>query len=177
MKRCAEADHRCSFPRAGRAAPALHRESPGCCPRGAVFADGADTDKVADVSSCSKDGSLHFVFSDRTECTDGTRLFSNEFGWGFSGKKWNVSTSGVIPIGTCTGLKADKCSDAFAPGVITDKEWTSGTPQCIGDDGRPTSVFLMALPCFKSSKEYISNEFGWGYVGEPWQKGDPPSDC
>ena len=46
-----------------------------------------------------------------------------------------------------------------------------------GADGKATMVFTMTLPCFSSDKTYLQNDYGWGYIEEPWQAGSPPSDC
>jgi len=142
-----------------------------------VFKAGSPTDDAANASSCTKDGSLTFVMSDRTECANGTTLVSNDFGWGFTGQTWNSASVAAVPIGTCTGLSADKCTEAFSPGVTTLEVWGTLMPQCLGADGQPTRVFTLSWPCFNSGKSYLQNDFGWGYVDEPWQAGEPPTDC
>jgi len=142
-----------------------------------IFRTGAKVDALNEVDTCRNDDGLTFVFLESTDCTDGRSLLSNEFGWGYRGGTWTAGRESVLPIGTCTGLAADRCTDAFAPGTVTDEAWSNGSPRCIGVDGTPTYLFILSWNCWNSGKRYLQNDFGWGFIGEPWQAGEPPSDC
>lgn len=158
-----------SFPLGDTIAP-----EPSC---DSIFRDGAPTDDVRETDTCQGAYGLTFVFTDSTSCTDGSTLYSNQFGWGYGGKSWSTPAGGVQPVGRCSGLDADLCTEAFAPGRITKESWQSGLPTCIAEDGSQSMVLTYELPCFNSNKVYLQNSFGWGYLNEPWQSGEPPSDC
>lgn len=142
-----------------------------------IFKDGASTADAITHDSCQDHGKFTFLFTESTSCKDGSTLRSNDYGWGYESGTWHSGDSAVLPIGTCNGLAADRCADAFAPGTITEEAWNEGTPQCIGSDGKPTYVFMLSWSCWNSEKKYLRNDYGWGYIGEQWQAGEPPSDC
>ena len=142
-----------------------------------VFADKKTTDEASDVFSCRNNGETVYVDTNRISCTNDSVLVYNDYGWGKAGSVWNVANSKVIGVGDCLGLKSDLCSQVFAPGVTTEDAWQSTDLWCVGTDGKLVSVpSLFAMPCFESNKQWITNNFGWGYLGETWQTGDGPTD-
>jgi len=142
-----------------------------------VFANKKTTDEARDVFSCRNNGETVYVDTNRISCTNDSMLVYNDYGWGKVGSVWNVANSKVIGIGDCLGLKSDLCSQVFALGVTTEDAWQSTDLWCVGTDGKLVSVpSLFAMSCFQSDKRWITNKFGWGYLGEPWQIGDGPTD-
>jgi hypothetical protein len=142
-----------------------------------VFASKKTTDEASDVFSCRNNGETVYVDTNRISCTNDSVLVYNDYGWGKVGSVWNVANSKVIGVGDCLGLKSDLCSQAFAPGVATEDSWEYKDLWCVGTDGKLVSVpSLFAMPCFESNKQWITNDFGWGYLGEPWQTGDGPTN-
>jgi hypothetical protein len=144
-----------------------------------VFAAGTDTNEAINTSSCedSDTGVLTFVLTQEYECQDGLTLHVNDYGWGKDGGTWNSPNGAVAPIGTCNGLASDLCSEAFKPGTTTLESWGSDGATCVGDDGEISFVISLSMSCWKSDKKYVLNDYGWGFINEPWQKGDPPYDC
>jgi len=142
-----------------------------------VFANKKTTDEASEVFSCRNNGETVYVDTNRISCTNDSVLVYNDYGWGKAGSVWNIANSKVIGIGDCLGLMSDLCSQVFAPGVTTEDAWQSTDLWCVGTDGKLVSVpSLFAMSCFQSDKRWITNKFGWGYLGEPWQTGDGPTD-
>jgi len=142
-----------------------------------VFANMKTTDEASDIFSCRNNGETVYIDTNRISCTNDSVLVYNDYGWGKAGSIWNVANSKVIGVGDCLGLKSDLCSQAFAPGVTTEDSWEYKDLWCVGIDGKLVSVpSLFAMSCFQSDKRWITNEFGWGYLGEPWQTGDGPTN-
>jgi hypothetical protein len=140
-----------------------------------VFTDGASVDAVRDQTTCTSDGKTTFVFTMDDACYDGTTLYYNKFGWGYSGKTWN--TQGTAPKRTCTSNAKEKCSSLFADGTTTDSSWEFLSQDCFGADGTPTSVSSKIDFC-QDFSTLVSNDYGWGKEGEAWHANQPkPATC
>lgn len=144
-----------------------------------VFADVKTVDQAYAVFGCEKGGETVFPTMETVSCKNSSMLMYNDYGWGKSGAAWNQAKKATPSLGDCQGLAGDTCSDAFAVGVETQKGWDFADLHCLDDSGKIVQVSGgFSMICFESDKQWIANDFGWGYIGEAWQEGDgPPNGC
>lgn len=151
---------------------ASSRESSPKCVE--LMAEGADVAAVEEATTCvDKKGNATFLMTMTNECKSGKVLVYNDEGWGYRGEKW--TKIGEAPVGRCNSSATEQCSDIFKAGKITQKSWTS-VNECL--DGNDVKIlFTMSMPCFLDDREYVYNEYGWGFVGKPWNRGSDSPNC
>jgi len=145
-----------------------------------VFSEAETTDDAREIYGCQRGDETVFILSETVSCVNDSMLVYNEYGWGKAGAKWNSSASATPALGECQGLAGDRCRDAFAVGVTTNESWEGmfADISCVDDNGKVVEVgSSYSTPCFDSDKSWITNDYGWGFIGEPWQAGDGPDGC
>lgn len=85
------------------------------------------------------------------------------------GAAWRIERA-IHPTGPAA------CSEVFTDGVTTKASW-DGFTTCL-EDGKPQLVVSTKPLCLdhRRSELPLTNEYGWGYPGKPWQAGEP-YDC
>lgn len=142
-----------------------------------IFESGADPTVVADTDTCRGPDGLTFVDLETKNCLDGRSLRMNQYGWGFAGEPWSSVTDAPAPYADCFGLADNRCALGFATGITTRSEWDSDPVTCLDPSGEAVNVYSFSWSCFDSNKRYVSNDYGWGYIDEPWRLGEPPGSC
>jgi len=74
------------------------------------------------------------------------------------------------------GTDTADCSEVFADGVTTQRSWDEDGVTCM-DDGERTFVITMESFCMEQDDAPLTNDYGWGYVDEPWNADEDAPDC
>jgi hypothetical protein len=80
-------------------------------------------------------------------------------------------------IDDSSGTDVAQCTDVFADGVTTQRSWDEDGVTCEDEDGERTYVFTMEAFCWEQDEPPLANDYGWGYVDEPWNAGEDAPDC
>lgn len=70
-----------------------------------------------------------------------------------------------------------RCTEVFADGETTQRSWDEDGVTCEDEDGDRTYVITMEAFCWEQDDAPLTNDFGWGYVDEPWNAGEDAPDC
>lgn len=139
-----------------------------------LMSEGADVEEVEAADSCEdKDGDTVFLFTMSETCKSGKKLIYNDSGWGYKGEKW--TKIGEAPSARCNSTATEQCTAMFSAGAVTQGIWTSIDECLVGEDVK--WIYTSTMPCFMDDREYIYNEYGWGFVGEPWTLGSDTPSC
>ncbi|HSP03310.1 MAG TPA: hypothetical protein VLR27_07415 [Acidimicrobiales bacterium] len=75
------------------------------------------------------------------------------------------------------GTDIAECTEVFADGATTQRSWDEDGVTCLDRDGERTFTFTMEAFCWEQDEAPLANDYGWGYVDEPWHAGEDAPDC
>jgi len=139
-----------------------------------LMAEGAEVATIESTDRCKDEaGDLTFLITISETCKNGKTLVYNDSGWGYRSEKW--TKLGDAPTGRCNSTATEQCTSIFAAGTITQESWTT-MDECL--DGEEVKwIYTSSMPCFMDDREYIYNDYGWGFVGTPWTLGKDTPSC
>jgi hypothetical protein len=75
------------------------------------------------------------------------------------------------------GTDLASCTDVFADGATTQRSWDDDGVTCVDEDGDRTYVITWEGFCWEQDEAPLRNNYGWGYVDQPWNTGEDAPDC
>lgn len=75
------------------------------------------------------------------------------------------------------GTDIAQCTEVFADGETTQRSWDEDGVTCEDEDGERTFIFTMEAFCWEQDEAPLTNDYGWGYVDQPWSAGEDAPDC
>lgn len=75
------------------------------------------------------------------------------------------------------GSDVASCIDVFVDGATTQQSWDDDGVACVDDEGDRTFMLTWAAFCWEEDDTPLTNDYGWGYVDQPWNAGEDAPHC